>query len=64
MEGLGRVEIKQIRRISPSSFGKFTDKKIKIIQERIRVNSSRPNWLEDQFDDLDLNEEGVLMQTD
>ena len=63
-EGLGRVEIKRIRRISPSSFGKFTDKEMKIIQERVRANSSRPNWLEDQFDDLDLNEEGVPMQTD
>ncbi|CAG8723600.1 13595_t:CDS:2, partial [Funneliformis caledonium] len=39
-EGLGRVEIKRIRRISPLSFGKFTDKEIKIIQERVRVNSS------------------------
>ncbi|CAB4474788.1 unnamed protein product [Rhizophagus irregularis] len=57
-EGLGRDEIKRIRRISPSSFGKFTDKEIKIIQERIRTNSSRPNWLEDQFDGLDLNEDG------
>ncbi|PKK62436.1 hypothetical protein RhiirC2_717702 [Rhizophagus irregularis] len=63
-EGLGRDEIKRIRRISPSSFGKFTDKEIKIIQERIRANSSRPNWLEDQFDGLDLNEEGVPMLTD
>ncbi|CAI2196982.1 9496_t:CDS:2, partial [Funneliformis geosporum] len=35
--------------------GKFTDKEIKVIQERIRTNSSRPNWL-DQFDDLELNE--------
>ncbi|CAB4439040.1 unnamed protein product [Rhizophagus irregularis] len=52
-----RDEIKRIRRISPSSFGKFTDKEIKIIQERIRTNSSRPNWLEDQFDGLDLNED-------
>ena len=42
-EGLGRVEIKRIRRISPLSFGKFTDKEIKIIQERVRANSSRPN---------------------
>ena len=63
-EGLGRVEIKRIRRIPPSSFGKFTDKEMKIIQERVRANSSRPNWLENQFDDLDLNEEGVPMQTD
>ncbi|CAI2201164.1 10031_t:CDS:1, partial [Funneliformis geosporum] len=53
--GLGRDEIKRIRRISPSSFRKFTDKEIKVIQERIRTNSSRPNWL-DQFDDLELNE--------
>ncbi|CAI2196894.1 7949_t:CDS:2 [Funneliformis geosporum] len=45
----------EIWRISPSSFGKFTDKEIKVIQERIRTNSSRPNWL-DQFDDLELNE--------
>ncbi|CAB4376726.1 unnamed protein product [Rhizophagus irregularis] len=63
-QGLGRDEIKRIRRISPSSFGKFTDKEIKIIQERVRANSSRPNWLEDYFYDLDLNEEGVPMQTD
>ncbi|CAG8671832.1 13359_t:CDS:2, partial [Funneliformis mosseae] len=63
-EGLGRDEIKRIRRISPSSFGKFTDKEIEIIQERVRANSSRPNWLEDQFDDLDLNGKGVPMQTD
>ncbi|CAG8680337.1 8247_t:CDS:2, partial [Funneliformis caledonium] len=33
-EGLGRVEIKRIKRISPSSFRKFIDKEIKIIQER------------------------------
>ena len=43
---------------------KFTDKEIKIIQERVRANSSRPNWLENQFDDLDLNGESVPMQTD
>ncbi|RIA87475.1 hypothetical protein C1645_827690 [Glomus cerebriforme] len=30
-EGLGKDEIKQIRRISPSTFGRFTDKEIKII---------------------------------
>ncbi|CAG8525031.1 5707_t:CDS:2 [Funneliformis caledonium] len=64
MESLRRVEIKRIRRISPSSFRKFTDKEIKIIQERVRMNSSRPNWLKDQFDDLDLNEEGIPKQTD
>jgi hypothetical protein len=58
-EGLGRDKIKQIRRISPSSFGKFTDKEVRIIQERVRTNSSRPNWLENQFDDLDLNEGGT-----
>ena len=63
-EGLGRNEIKRIRRISPLTFGKFTDNEIEIIQERVRANSSRPNWLENQFDDLDLNEEGVPMQTD
>ncbi|PKK64373.1 hypothetical protein RhiirC2_787570 [Rhizophagus irregularis] len=63
-EGLERDEIKQIRRISLLSFGKFTDKEIKIIQERVRANSSRPNWLENQFDDLDLNRESVPMQTD
>ncbi len=39
-EGLGRDEIKRIRRISPSSFGKYTDKEIEIIQERVRMNSS------------------------
>ncbi|CAG8693343.1 1497_t:CDS:2 [Rhizophagus irregularis] len=63
-EGLGRDEIKQIRRISLLSFGKFTDKEIKIIQEKVRANSSRPNWLENQFNDLDLNRESVPMQTD
>ncbi|CAB4438577.1 unnamed protein product [Rhizophagus irregularis] len=42
----------------------FKTEEIEIIQERVRANSSRPNWLENQFDDLDLNEEGVPMQTD
>jgi len=39
-EGLERDEIKQIRRILSSSFGKYTDKEIEIIQERVRMNSS------------------------
>jgi hypothetical protein len=38
IEGLGRDEIKRIRRISSSFFGKFTDKEIKKGLEQILLD--------------------------
>ena len=65
-EGLERDDIRWIRKISPSTFGRFKEKTMKVILERIRTTFSRPSGLEGLLDDLDLdlNEEGKPMLTD
>ncbi|CAG8795813.1 19304_t:CDS:1 [Dentiscutata erythropus] len=63
-EGLGKDNIKRIRKFTPSAFGRFNDKEMKVIQERVRTTFSQPNKLENQLDNLDLNEERDPMLTD
>ncbi|CAG8734125.1 22775_t:CDS:2 [Dentiscutata erythropus] len=63
-EGLGRDNIKRIRNFKPSTFGRFSDKIMKVIQERVRTTFFKSNGLEDQLENLDLDEGREPMLTD